>query len=110
MTPFDMFITTAVDLYRTDPAYRAELEQERETPTPDPPVAPSTWDRLDELDWLLRNGLPDWFAAMQVGWTVETAQDMAHRWGHPVHKRLLVEEAPGLSDWWASEWLAGRAA
>lgn len=105
-----MFIATAVDLYRTNPAYRAELDAERDGPAPEPGPQPVTvTDRLDELAWLLDGGVSVHWALTQTGFTLEAAQAAALTRAHPVHARLLPESV-GLSDWWASEWLAGRAA
>jgi hypothetical protein len=110
MTPLDLFLTTAADLYETNPEYRAELDTELTGPT-DPPDRPmSTWERLTELEWLIRNGMPAWFAVEQVGWSVEAAGVAAKRWCHPVHGRLLPVLELSPSGYWAAEWAAGRAA
>lgn len=110
MSALELFLTVASDLYRTDPDYRREVEQERD-PRPDPAPAPvSTWEKLTELDWLIRNGMPYWLAPEQVGWTLDTAQTAAIRWQHPVHTRLQPDVDPAPSGHWAAQWSAGMVA
>lgn len=110
-TALDVFLVTVADLYQSSPEYRAELDQERDpSPTITLPRPVSTWDRLGELEWLIRNGMSIWLACEQFGWTVETAQVTATRWRHPVHARLLPEVEEALSGEWARKWLAGIAA
>lgn len=102
------FLEVASDLYRDNAAYRAELDAERRGEQLPADRRASTLDRLDELDWLIRNGMAVDYAIEQVGWTPETAQIAAIRWSHPVHARIVPEPDPAPSAWWAREWLSAH--
>lgn len=106
--PLARFLEVASDLYRDNPAYRAELDAERRGDETQPVRHPSTVDRLDELDWLVRNGMTPAYAAEQVGWSLETAQTTAIRWSHPVRDRITSEAETGASASWAREWLSAH--
>ena len=111
MTTLDMFLEVAADLYADNPAYRLELEAERHDPTPDPVRAISTWERLTELEWLIRNGRPADLAIGDVGYvSMDAAQTAAIRWRHPVHTYLLPDDDPAPSGYWARKHGGVRAA
>jgi hypothetical protein len=105
---FTTFLTVAADLYATDPKYRADLEAEREPSTEGPGRSPNARERLDELEWLIRNGMEFTLAVETVGYSLTTAQRTAHRLRHPVMERITQRDDGTISGKWAKRWLAGH--
>lgn len=110
----ETFVTTAADLYVTDPGYRAELEAEREPAKPqfEGPMTPD--EMLDEVQWLINLGVGSFEAAGQVGLTTDQVAAIAYR-----ERRLpLARIMRGTDDYtfcgpgesWAIKWMAGKAA
>lgn len=102
------FVEVASDLYRANPAYRAELDAERRGEQLPADRRASTLDRLEELDWLIRNGMSAVYAIEQCGWTVDAARTAAIRWAHPVRARIVPAPDPAPSAWWAKTWLSAH--
>lgn len=107
--PLAQFLEVASDLYATDKGYRSEIDAEAKGEQAVQDRAPSTVDRLDEIEWLIRNGMRPQDAATQVGWHIDDARKIARRWSHKVQSRIDPEEGPA-SGAWAKRWLAGQVA
>lgn len=107
--PLALFLEVASDLYQTDIGYRREIEREAGRGEPEPPARKlSQWERMNELEWLVTNGMSIHFACAQLDWTVHAANQAATAWSHPVRKRFAAEEVTGLSGGWAQAWLSGE--
>lgn len=103
------FLEVASDLYATDPNYRREIDAEAKGDDIARDRPASTVDRLDEIEWLIRNGMRPQDAATQVGWDITEARKAARRWSHRVQSRIDPEQGPA-SGTWAKRWLAGQVA